>query len=177
MFYLSNKKGFTLIELLVVISIIGLLSSVVLASLSVAKQKANDSKRKQDLQQYKTAMEIYYSNHGTYFISNAGHGTYPGWAGGNCKYSGRLSFNEALIADGALGGSIIGPKGTCNEYLFDTRPNNWLAGYGVLYFILTNLERPTSQDAIIYADRKCNLSGYSDTEYNWCVSVRKDGNF
>ncbi len=60
------KKGFTLIELLVVISIIGLLSSVVLASLNVAKSKARDSQRKQTLRQLVTASELYYNTNGFY---------------------------------------------------------------------------------------------------------------
>ncbi len=44
-----NKKGFTLVELLVVIAIIGILSSVVFASLSTARQKAKDTAAKAQL--------------------------------------------------------------------------------------------------------------------------------
>ena len=42
----KTQKGFTLIELLVVVAIIGVLSTVVLTSLSTARARANDAKVK-----------------------------------------------------------------------------------------------------------------------------------
>lgn len=59
------QKGFTLIELLVVIAIIGILSSVVLASLSTARNKGNDGKVQSELGSIRAAAEIVYSNTGT----------------------------------------------------------------------------------------------------------------
>src|SRR3989344_5180103 len=56
-----KQKGFTLIELLVVISIIGLLSSVVFASLNTARIKGRDAKRLLDKKQVVTALNLYYS--------------------------------------------------------------------------------------------------------------------
>ncbi len=48
---LKPNKGFTLIELLVVVGIIGLLSTVVLATLSGTRPRARDAKRLSDVKQ------------------------------------------------------------------------------------------------------------------------------
>ena len=65
-------RGFTLIELLVVIAIIGILSSVVLASLNTARMKGRDARRMADLEQIRTALELYYNDRGYYPQSNCG---------------------------------------------------------------------------------------------------------
>ena len=61
-----KERGFTLIELLVVIAIIGILASVVLASLSTAREDARDARRIADLRQIQTALEVYYSRNKHY---------------------------------------------------------------------------------------------------------------
>jgi len=60
------RKGFTLIELLVVIAIIGILATMVLASISGARGRARDAKRQQDIAQVKTALEMYKSDNEVY---------------------------------------------------------------------------------------------------------------
>jgi prepilin-type N-terminal cleavage/methylation domain-containing protein len=60
------SRAFTLIELLVVIAIIGLLASIVLASLNTAKQKGRDARRISDIKQIQLALELYYDACGNY---------------------------------------------------------------------------------------------------------------
>jgi prepilin-type N-terminal cleavage/methylation domain-containing protein len=61
-----KQKGFTLIELLVVISIVSLLSSVILASLKSARNKASDSAIKEQMSEIRNQIELYHSTHGNY---------------------------------------------------------------------------------------------------------------
>jgi prepilin-type N-terminal cleavage/methylation domain-containing protein len=69
-FLKSFKKGFTLIELLVVVAIIGILASVVLASLNSARSKGNDAAIKSNLDDMRGQAAIYYdSNSNTYGTS------------------------------------------------------------------------------------------------------------
>ncbi len=62
----SFKKGFSLIELLVVIAIISVLTSVVLTSLSTAKNKARDTATKSGLSTLRSQAELYNTVTGSY---------------------------------------------------------------------------------------------------------------
>jgi prepilin-type N-terminal cleavage/methylation domain-containing protein len=61
-----SSKGFTLIELLVVIAIIGLLASIILASLNTARQKGRDARRVADTKEIQLALELYYDANSQY---------------------------------------------------------------------------------------------------------------
>lgn len=66
MFRLKNQKGFTLLELLTVISIISLLANSVLATVSIAREKARDGKRFAQMNQFQKGLEIFYDDYGAY---------------------------------------------------------------------------------------------------------------
>jgi prepilin-type N-terminal cleavage/methylation domain-containing protein len=61
-----RKRGFTLIELLVVIAIIGILSAVVLASLTTARNKGNDAAIQSDLHAIQTQAIIFSATTNSY---------------------------------------------------------------------------------------------------------------
>lgn len=62
----KSQKGFTLVELLVVIAIIGILATLLLLQLGIARSRARDAKRIADVNQVRTAVELYFDDQGTY---------------------------------------------------------------------------------------------------------------
>jgi prepilin-type N-terminal cleavage/methylation domain-containing protein len=84
---MQKNKGFTLIELLVVIAIIGILASIVLASLSTARQKGADAKIQAQISNMRAQAELFYNSqvpasYGTPSVACTGAGTLFGEATG-----------------------------------------------------------------------------------------------
>lgn len=77
--YKNKNKAFTLIELLVVVAIIGVLASVVLASLNTARKKARDVVRAKDMQTIYTMLVQYAIQYGGIPAAGGGDSDAGGW--------------------------------------------------------------------------------------------------
>lgn len=67
----KNKRGFTLIEVLVAASIIAILATIGMVSYQAAGRNGRDAKRKSDLEQLRSALEIYKSDNSVYSITTS----------------------------------------------------------------------------------------------------------
>ncbi|KKU82985.1 hypothetical protein A2973_03060 [Candidatus Gottesmanbacteria bacterium RIFCSPLOWO2_01_FULL_49_10] len=66
------KKGFTLIEVLVAATIIAVLVAIGMVSYGNINKRSRDSKRKSDLEQVRSALEMYRSDNNAYPAVNTG---------------------------------------------------------------------------------------------------------
>ena len=129
----GRSKGLTLIELLVVIAIIGILASVVLASLNSARKKGRDAKRVADIQQVQLALELYFDANSAYPTALAALAT-----GGHIP---------AVPKDPLTSGTCR--ENYCYAYYPATSPTNYHLG--------ANLEEATNP--ALKSDKDCNSGG------------------
>lgn len=111
----NKNRGFTLIELLVVISIIGLLSSVVLASLTATRDKAKLSKFAQEKHQADLFFELYYNEYGGYPYGAGSIYCVTSGATYTCALPGVGAIPEiTTISNGTIGSVFDKVKGRIN---------------------------------------------------------------
>ena len=125
---MKNQRGFTLIELLVVIAIIGILSAVVLASLSTARSKGSDAAIQSDLATIQVQSEIYYSNGNSYggTASNGGN-TCPATAG--TLWNDNNIKSAVLAATNESAADFISCNSTASAYAVQARLNAPVTGF------------------------------------------------
>ncbi len=69
--YWRRQMGFTLIEVLVAATIVALLSTIGLSGYQAITRSGRDALRKSDLEQIRSALEIYKSENGSYPVAQA----------------------------------------------------------------------------------------------------------
>jgi prepilin-type N-terminal cleavage/methylation domain-containing protein len=153
---ISEQRGFTLIELLVVIAIIGMLASVVLASLSGARSKARDARRKSDLHNMQIALELYYAKYNTYLVSGAGYDNNgQGWLGYEDGGHYTTAVTRGLYNNGFLGAPRLDDPAQSPGYMI-------YVCNGDHYSLSATLENPLASD-IANIQTTCNGAGANGT--------------
>jgi len=164
---MDKKAGFTLIELLVVMGIMAILVAIGLPNYLGMRQRANDTKKKAELQQMKNALRLYYADYQKY---PAPASTYRKIAG--CGTLGDTQCPTCSGVDFSAGG-VTGCDNVYMKKFTDFAPTNvdtygWnyrnssVAGVGQDEFCLSIQLENTGDADIVASQQRCPSSKYGN---------------
>lgn len=145
--------GFTLIELLVVIAIIGVLASIVLASLNSARRKSRDARRITDLKQIQLALELYFDAQGSTYPVATATCTTPATTG-----VGEHNGLQALVNGGYIPQISRDPGNAATCYRYGTPT----AGPQTTYHLGATIEEATNPALSGDKDQAATASGWTN---------------
>lgn len=129
----KSSSGFTLIELLVVVAIIGLLASIVIASMSAVQTKARDTKRISEVNSVQKALALY---------ATANGGFYPLYPAPTVMNNGSAIVADLLAAN-AITSTFQDPASPTYDYTYQS--NSTGSAYTLTFCLETNSIRGYSQ--------------------------------
>lgn len=159
---MKKTRGFTLIELLVVIAIIIILAGILFVRYSAVQRKARDSKRKADIKEIQTALEMYADDHDGLVFNTGG---------------GNPLDNSDVVSVALTGGKYISripedPRGAD----WDMQYYNYNSQDGKLYSILAKLENENEQETEGCINTwNCNGGNFSSATIRWDISPGPTG--
>jgi general secretion pathway protein G len=127
---MKRKQGFTLIEVLVAATIIAILTAVGMVSYTNINKRSRDTKRRSDMEQIRSALEMYRADNGSY--ANTGGGSWSDAS--NLSTTLVSSYMSAIPSD---------PKSTTQTYRYQA--TNLVSGnyYGYCLSSLLESENPS----------------------------------
>lgn len=137
---MKKNKGFTLIELLVVISILGVLLALSVFGMQGARQSSRDGRRKADLEQIKSGLEMY----------RADCNAYPTTLGTTLKGSGTPS-STCLVSNVYISSVPTDPTSTTRKYAYSSAA-------GATYTLCAALEQAPSPSMDVTGCGSCTAT-------------------
>jgi prepilin-type N-terminal cleavage/methylation domain-containing protein len=136
--HIRNRRGFTLMELLIAVSIIAILVAIGVASYSTVNKQSRDTKRKSDLEQVRSALEMY----------RAVNGYYP--SAGSGSYVDASSGLPAYLVPGSISAIPSDPKSPTTVYMYQATTSVNGQYYGYCLSATLESETPASNPCTPY---------------------------
>lgn len=168
----KSKSGFTIVELIVVIVVIAILAAIVITAYNGAQARARDSQRRTDVANLAKAMELYYSDNGSYPLAGGSSGSI---INGNWFTSSDSSWNllnTALVGSKAIDKTPVDPKNTTtiaslynggyNYAIYVNSSSYCGAAPGQMFIIIYRLENFPKEK---FSDGPCTTNPLGDTYY------------